>query len=95
MKRYKYSLKLEAVSDKEGNPAAGQIEFEFENHDDIFQLIEKTKDSDRFSDAKDNIEFMIGLKLFSEVLLKNRDNELFSDFHGPFRDFMGKLKKSR
>jgi len=51
-----------------------------------------TKDSDRFENKTDNVEFIVGLKLFSEVMLRNRNNPLFEDFSHSFRDFMKKLK---
>lgn len=38
------------------------------------------------------VEFAIGLKMFSEVMLKNRNHELFTDFRPAFGEFMKKLK---
>lgn len=37
-------------------------------------------------------KFSIGLKMFSEVMLKNRNHELFADFRPAFGQFIKKLK---
>ncbi len=37
-------------------------------------------------------KFAIGLKMFSEVMLKNRIHELFAEFRPAFGEFMKKLK---
>ena len=60
-----YKLKLELVEllrpdDTEYQP----IEVQFNNHDNIFKIIERMKQRDRFKTAQDSVEFAIGLKLF-------------------------------
>jgi hypothetical protein len=35
----------------------------------------------------------LGLKLFSEVIIRNRHNPLFEDFAPSFKEFMKKLKE--
>ncbi|MEN8764598.1 DUF3861 family protein, partial [Wenyingzhuangia sp.] len=39
-----------------------------------------------------SVEFAIGLKLFSEVMLKNKDNPLFEEFRPAFSALMKKIK---
>lgn len=90
-----YKLKLELVEllrpdDKEYEP----IELEFGNHDNIFAIIERMKNRNRFKTEQDSVEFAIGLKLFSEVMLKNKDNELFEDFRPAFGALMKKIKSA-
>jgi len=94
-KANKYKLKLELLEllrpdDKVYEP----IELEFGNHDNIFAIIEKMKKRDRFKAEQDSVEFAIGLKLFSEVMLKNKDNSLFEDFRPAFGKLMKKIKSN-
>ncbi|WP_367754106.1 DUF3861 domain-containing protein [Flavobacterium sp. WC2430] len=88
----KYKISLQEIELKEGTSSGKTVEFEFENHDNILSLIEMTKDSDRFENKAENVEFIVGLKLFSEVLLRNRYNPLFEDFAPAFKEFINKLK---
>lgn len=88
----KYKITLEELELKDGTAAGRNITFNFNNHDDIFHLIDLTKDSFGFEDKAQNTEFMVGLKLFSEVMLKNRKHELFEEFFPAFGEFMKKLK---
>lgn len=88
-----YRLKLEVLellkpADKVYEP----IEFEFGNHDNIFNIIERMKKRNRFKTEQDSVEFAIGLKLFSEVMLKNKDNPLFEEFRPAFGGLMKKIK---
>ncbi|MEN8746728.1 MAG: DUF3861 domain-containing protein [Wenyingzhuangia sp.] len=92
----RYRLRLELLEllrpdDKINSP----IELEFGNHDNIFAIIEKMKKRDRFKTEQDSVEFAIGLKLFSEVMLKNRDNPLFEDFRPAFGELMKKIKSAK
>ena len=84
---------LQEIELKDGTQTGKSIEFDCENHDNIFSLIEMTKDSDRFENKTDNTEFILGLKLFSEVVIRNRNNPLFEDFVPSFKEFMKKLKE--
>ncbi|MNG34261.1 hypothetical protein D3C84_1207070 [compost metagenome] len=67
---------------------------EFDNHDNIFTIIERMKNRDIFKTKDQAAEFAIGLKMFSEVMLKNRENELFTEFRPAFSEFMKKLKST-
>lgn len=92
-KNNRYKILLQEVELKDETETGKSIEFEFENHDNIFSLIEMTKDSDRFENKTDNTEFILGLKLFSEVMIRNRNNPLFEDFAASFKEFMKKLQE--
>ena len=88
-----YKLTLEhtfSPKEEDLNPA---VALEFDNHDEIFSIIKKLQEKDHFKDAGESAQFAIGLKIFSEVMLKNKDNELFSEFLPEFKNFMAKLKK--
>lgn len=91
----RYKINLQEIELKDGTQSGKSIEFEFDNHDDILQLLEQTKSKEWFEDNKQNVEFVVGLKLFSEVLLNNRKSPLFEEFAPSFADFMKKLKKTQ
>lgn len=88
----KYKLHLEEVELKSGESGVKAVEFEFENHDDIFNIIEFLKTKTLFNNPNEDLEFTIGLKMFSEVMLKNKNNPLFEDFLPAFGKFMKELK---
>jgi hypothetical protein len=90
----KYKIQLQEIELSDGSHSNRTIEIEFENHDDIINLIELTKNSNRFKEKSQNIEFIIGLKLFTEVLLKNRNNSLFEDLLPFWGNFMKKVKNN-
>lgn len=92
-KGYQYRLTLE-MQKKPNNETIDKIplELEFQNHDNIFRIIEMLKSKELFENPNDNVEFALGLKLFSEVMLRNRDFPLFEEFSPAFDSFMKKLK---
>jgi len=91
----KYKLRLELLkTSKVDDTIYSPIELEFDNHDNIFTIIERMKKRNLFHTENQAIEFAIGLKMFSEVMLKNRENELFSELRSAFSEFMKKLKST-
>lgn len=91
----KYNLKLTQIETvKNDDYQAKSLEIEFENHDEIFQIINRIKEKNLFENENQSIEFAIGLKLFTEVMLKNRKNELFIDLAPEIKKLMPKLKNS-
>lgn len=92
----KYRIKLELLETAKADETVYEpIELEFDNHDNIFVIIERMKNRDLFETKQQAVEFAIGLKMFSEVMLKNRKIELFSDFRPAFSEFMKKLKGTK
>ena len=90
-----YRITLEQVSSKnDETPMQTPLKFEFGNHDDIFSIIEKMKQRDLFNQANESTEFALGLKLFSEVILKNKSHPLFEEIYPALGSFMKKLKSS-
>lgn len=88
-----YRLTLE----HQGTPKADQslhepLTLEFDNHDDIFAIIERLRQKDPFNSSNQATEFAIGLKLFSEVMLKNRNHPFFEEFAPAFGALMKKIK---
>lgn len=62
------------------------MEIDFDNHDEIFQIIERLQDKNPFDDVSQAAQFALGLKLFSEVRLKNRTHllKLSESLHASF-----------
>jgi hypothetical protein len=87
-----YRIHLEEVALKDGTPSEKTIAFEFENHDNIFAIIEKMQETNLLGDKAQAVEFALGIKLFSEVMLKQKDNPLFEELKPAFGQFMKKLK---
>lgn len=89
----KYRLTLELLSTTKGETGTQEpLQLEFDNHDEIFSIIERIKSKNIFQSKEQATEFAIGLKMFSEVMLKNRQLPLFEEFRPAFRSFMEKLK---
>lgn len=92
-KGHQYRLTLEYLKDNKGEAVqTDNIVLDFGNHDNIFAIIEMQKEKNIFEDKQQAVEFAIGLKLFGEVMLKNKENPLFEDLIPCFKDFMRKLK---
>lgn len=89
----KYNLKLKSVqyANGETEPVQG-LEIEFDNHDEIFNIIERIKDKNIFENPEEATQFALGLKLFSEIKIKHRKNPLFDELNEVFPVFMKKLK---
>lgn len=93
-KHNKYRITLEHLHSPKDLGLNETIDFEFENHDEIFSIIERIRENNPFDNENQAVEFALGLKLFSEVMIKNRDNELFEELMPVFGSFMKKLKAS-
>ncbi len=92
-KAHQYKLTLEYLQNNKGDKMeTSPLELVFENHDDIFAIIERLKQKNHFNDINQSQEFAIGLKLFSEVMLKNRNHPLFEELGPAFGLFMKRLK---
>ena len=88
-----YKLTLEEISlAKEDDAKNAPLTLEFDNHDNLFNIINAVKSKNIFEDENQSIEFAIGLKMFTEVILKNRKQELFKELQHAIGEFMKKLK---
>ncbi|TKK71057.1 DUF3861 domain-containing protein [Ilyomonas limi] len=65
---------------------------ESNNYDDVFSIIEIIQAKNIFNNKNEAAEFALGLKLFSEVMQKNRKYSLFKALAPAFGTFMKKLK---
>ncbi|OLY92143.1 protein of unknown function [Cnuella takakiae] len=89
--KYHLSLRLLETANGEQDPSKS-LELDVENHDEIFNIIERIRQKNLFDAEQQSTEFAIGLKLFSEVLIKNRNHELFTELGPAFQLFMKRLK---
>ena len=94
MKQHQYHVSVQHLADAKGQPSnySENIEFNVGNNDDIFEIVERLKKADFFDDETTK-SFGVGLKLFSEVMLENRDHPLFQEFLPQFGQFMKNLKQ--
>ncbi|PIF29876.1 uncharacterized protein DUF3861 [Flavobacterium sp. 9] len=89
--KYSLTLSLKEYANGETEPAK-ELGIEFDNHDEIFGIIERIKDKNIFENPHEATQFALGLKLFSEIKLKHRKNPLFEELNEVFPIFMKKLK---
>jgi hypothetical protein len=92
MKGHLYRITVEHLEDNKGNPVArAPMVFETRNHDDLFNIVERVQAKELF-DPEEARSFAIGLKLFREVMLHNRGNEVFTELDPHMSEFMKALK---
>lgn len=87
-----YKITVEEIN-KEGKIGEEKLEFETVSHDNLFEIVEKLKKHPEFTNV-DVASLGVGLKLFSGVMLKNREFPLFKKLMPHFKDFMKALKSS-
>jgi hypothetical protein len=92
-KVHQYRLTLAYLKNNQGEEINREpLELSFENHDDIFSIIDRQKAKGLFGNEQQATEFTIGLKLFSEVMIKHHKDPLFEELAPAFGEFMKKLK---
>lgn len=90
---YRLHLEHTAAASPE-QPIHPPLTLDFDNHDDVLQIADRLEARQLFTTPGQATEFAIGLKLFSEVMLKNREHALFVEFQPAFSEFMKKLKSA-
>ena len=88
----KYQIDLKELSLKDGSEGVKGLSFDFENHDDLFEIFDLIKAKNLFEDEKTALEFSLGLKLFTEVLITQKSHPLFEELRPAISEFMKKLK---
>lgn len=89
--RYLITVADQTRSDDGAAPPA-VLSFQFENHDDLFQIVERVRSKALFPTEQETRAFCVGLKLLGHVLIQHRKEALFSDFAAAFGTFMKALK---
>jgi len=83
-----YRVQLQKLGDSQQ-----QLQFDCQNHDDIFAILTLSQGRLGMSEAEHQA-FIVGLKLFGEVAMQHRKDELFKEFLPHFKQFMGQLKRT-
>ena len=89
-----YKFTIEHLEDSKGSAVeSNPLIFETRLHEDIFRIVEMMKGKMEL-EGDEAPALAVGLKLFGEVMLKNKENELFKRFKPHFTNFMKELKRS-
>ncbi|MDR1530446.1 MAG: DUF3861 domain-containing protein [Burkholderiales bacterium] len=86
-KGYHYRVTVEELD------ASHQLQFDFDNHDNIFAIVESLRTRDDLVSAREIPQLVMGLKLLGKVIMENRQHPLFSAFSLHFAELMKALKK--
>ena len=95
MKQHTYEVTLKHIADAQGNPSTytDTLSLNSYNHDDIFKVLQVIQYSQMLDDEAAK-SFVVGLKLFSEVMLEHKNLPLFKNFMPHFGQFMKALKQT-
>lgn len=89
---YGYRVTVEPTSTPEaGAPVRPPLTFEATNHDDILAIVERVRTNAGLS-SDDAASVAVGLKLLSEIMLRQKTNALFDPLRGGVREFIAGLK---
>ena len=78
MNSYRYRITVETLTGSIGEPMEGRsLSFEAANHDDILGIVERMRPRLPF-DGDTIASLGVGLKLFSEVTLMQRNDPMFA-----------------
>ena len=93
MSAHQYRITVEYMGGKRAGPELHEpVVFEVGNHDDIINIIGAAQAAELF-DRDTSASLALGMKLFTEVMLKYRKDPLFAPMMPAFRDFVGQLKQ--
>lgn len=73
---------------------AAPLVFSARNHDDLFAIVERIK-SRGVLNNDDSAAFAVGLKLFSEIILENRNQPFFKELSVPMGEMMKMIKSPK
>src|SRR5690554_79722 len=93
MAGHQHRITLEYLGGKHAEPDLHQpLVFTAENHDDLFEIIDKAQAAEIF-DKETSAALVLGMKLFSEVMLKNRKDRMFEPMLAAYRDYIKVFKQ--
>lgn len=93
MRGHRYRVTIEHLgTPRDGMEKQDELVFEAVNHDEIIGIVQRIRASGHYS-ADEAAALGIGLKLFSEVMLKRRDDPLFQALRPAMSSFIGGLKE--
>lgn len=88
---HKYAITVQPLDQEGGAAEITPLTFVVTNHDDLLDIVAKTRARGVVPD-QEAAEFAIGLKLFSEVMIRHRKLPLFEGLWPHFGEFMKRLK---
>jgi hypothetical protein len=88
---HSYRVTVQSLAPVPPADTAPSITFEVTNHDEILGLVERVA-ARGLMPQQEAAEFTVGLKLFSEVMLRHRRDPLFAELFPQFGAFMKRLK---
>lgn len=88
---HRYRVTVESLSAEPPAGGSGSLTFDVTNHDEILGLVDRVAARDLLPEDE-AAEFTIGLKLFSEIMLRHRREPLFAELFPHFGAFMKRLK---
>jgi hypothetical protein len=92
MRGHRYRVTIEHLgTPRDGMAKQPDLVFEAVNHDEIIAIVQRIRAGGDYS-ADEAAALGIGLKLFSEVMLKHRDDPLFQALRPAVSSFIGGLK---
>ena len=93
MNSYRYKITVEALTGARGEPVERRtLSFEAANHDDILGIVERMQTRLPF-DSDTVASLGVGLKLFSEVALMQRNDPMFAVIRPALGEFVRGLKQ--
>lgn len=92
MSSHQYRITVEYLGGKQAGPELhGPLSFEACDHDDIFNIIESAQAAGMF-DPDTSAALVLGMKLFSEVMLKHKKDPLFAPMLAAYLEYIGPFK---
>lgn len=93
MSQYRYLITVaDQTAYADDAPARPDFSFHFDNHDDLFEIVDRVRSKALFAGDDETRTFCVGLKLLGHVLMQHRKEEMFADFATSFGSFMKGLK---
>lgn len=93
MSAHQYRITLEYLGGKHAGPELhAPLHFEVGNHDDLFDIIQSVRDAQLY-DPDTAAALALGMKLFSEVMLKHRTDPMFAPMQAAYREYIGVFKQ--
>ena len=93
MSAHEYRITVEYLGGKHAGPERHPpLVFETGNHDDIFNIVEAAQAA-RLFDPDTSAALILGMKLFSEVMLKHKNDPLFVPMLAAYRDYIAPFKQ--
>ena len=95
MSSYRYRINVQALpASPDTEEPQPSFQFETTMHDDLVRIVDIMQKS-HIVEEESAVGLAVGLKLFAEVVIRNRKNPNFTPFEAPLRQFIGMLKQAK